>query len=247
MAIISTEAVVLRTIDHRETSKIAFFFTAERGRAIGVLKGIRKDPKKFSSSLEKFSVNHIVYYEYRNSDIHLVAQCDMKEYFHLIRGDLRRIHAAEYAAELVNKIMPLEERNREVYELLLGYFRAVSVVTPGADLNRLVHMFQIKMLALSGFRPHIDSCVLCGKGVSGRLKFSMAKGGLVCGLCRERAAGVDVSRGAVASLLYVERNTWKDCLKLKIPNDIRQELKQILNAFLLFHLEKNIKSSRFLA
>lgn len=244
MAIISSEAIVLRSIDHRETSKIAFFFTRRRGKVNGVLKGIRKNPKKFGSLLDKFSVNDIVYYEYRDSEIHLVAQCDMKEFFPGFRGHEKRIIAADYAAELVLKLMPLEEVNEAVYELLLNFYRALSVER---DVSRLVHMFQIKFLALSGFKPHIDSCVVCGKGFGDRPRFSMVKGGLVCNHCLHRAPdAAPVSRGAVATLMYIESRPWAGCLKLKLAMSIKQELKRILNNFLVFHLEKNIRSAKYL-
>ncbi len=244
MAIISTEAIVLRSIDHRETSKIAFFFTRSHGKVIGVLKGIRKDPRKFHTSLDKLSVNDIVFYQYRNSDIHLVSHCDMKEHFMDIRRDIKRITAGEYACELVNKIMPLEQRNGLVYDLLLDYCRALG---HGRDVGRLVHMFQIKLLALSGFRPHIDSCVQCGREVKGRTRFSTQKGGLVCDHCEGKDFGlIPVSPGAVASLLYVERHSWAQCLKLALTPFVKRELRNVLNKFLIYHLEKNIKSAKYL-
>jgi DNA repair protein RecO (recombination protein O) len=244
MAIISTEAIVLRSIDHRETSKLAFFFTRSHGRVIGVLKGIRKNPRKFHTSLDKLSVNDIVFYQYRNSDIHLVSQCDMKEYFPGVRQDMKRITAAEYACELVNKIMPLEEKNEAVYELLLNYCYALARVR---DIGRLVHMFQIKVLALSGFEPHIDSCVQCGHDVGARARFSTFKGGLVCPRCqRQGMALMTVSPGAVASLLYVGHHSWDQCLKLILTPSVKRELKEILNNFLIYHLEKNIRSGKYL-
>lgn len=245
MAIISTEGIVLRTVDLRETSKIAFFFTRQQGKVKGVLKGIRKDPRKFGTSLEKFTVNDIVYYQYRNTDIHLVSQCDMKQFFAPIREDSRRIMAADYAAELVNRVMPDEEKNEPVYDLMLEFY---SSLKPGADIDSLVHMFQIKFLSFSGFRPHIDSCVVCGKGIGQeRPGFSMQKGGLVCQRCQGKdTALVPVTRGAVTSLLYIEDKPWKACLLLKMPPSIKQELRRILNNFLVFHLEKNIKSAKYL-
>jgi DNA repair protein RecO (recombination protein O) len=244
MAIISTEAIILRALDHRETSKLVFFLTRRRGRVIGVLKGIRKDSRKFGSSADKFSINDIVYYEYRDSDIHLVSQCDTREYFEGLRDDARRITAADYAAELVNKLLPLEEPNEAVYDLLLDYYRALAVEK---DAGRLVHMFQIKFLALSGFRPHIDSCVICGKGIGDQPRFSLSKGGLVCLRCQPRTAdAMNVSRGAVATLMYVESRPWTACLKLRIEAGIKQELRRILNNFLIFHLEKNIRSAKYL-
>lgn len=245
MAIISTEAIVLRVMDHRETSRLAFFFTRKCGKVIGVLKGIRKDPRKFGSSVDKFSVNDIVFYQYRDSDIHLIGQCDMKEFFLDVRSDERRIMAAEYAAELVNKIMPVEERSPAIYDLLLDYLRTIGKAD---DLSRLVRMFQVKVLSLSGFRPHIDSCLCCGRAIAGHARFSMIRGGLVCGHCEAGGAGaVDVSKGAIATLLYIEKNPWSACLHLRMPASIKQELGKILNNFLVFHLGKHIRSAKYLS
>ena len=244
MAIISTEAIVLRSMDHRETSKLCFFFTRKCGKVIGVLKGIRKDPRKFGSSADKCSVNDIVFYQYRNSDIHLVGQCDMREFFPALREDIKKINAAEYACELLNKVMPLEEPNPGIYSFLLDFFRALE---NEREVSRLVHMFQIKVLALSGFRPHIDSCVRCGKDIKERARFSVLKGGLVCGVCGPRDTdSIAVSAGAVATLLYIEKNDWPSCLKLRMEPSIRIELKNILNNFLLYHLEKNIRSAKYI-
>jgi DNA repair protein RecO (recombination protein O) len=108
-------------------------------------------------------------------------------------------------------------------------------------------MFQIKLLALSGFRPHIDSCVQCGRAVNARAKFSTRKGGLVCGHCEGKDFGLTpVSPGAVASLLYVEKHNWAQCLKLALTPSVKRELKHILNNFLIYHLEKNIRSAKYL-
>lgn len=244
MAIISTEALVLRVMDHRETSRLAFFFTRKCGKVIGVLKGIRKDPRKFGSSVDKFSVNDIVFYQYRNSDIHLVSQCDMKEFFYDIRQDERKITAAEYAAELVNKIMPIEERSPAVYDLLIDYLRALGGTQ---DMGRMVRMFQVKILALSGFRPHIDSCVRCGQDVKGHARFSLMRGGLLCPACKGYDDGsLAVSAGSIATLVYIEKSNWVSCLKLRMPFHVKQELGIILNNFLLFHLGKNIRSTKYL-
>ena len=113
--IVKTEGIVLKTIDLRETSRMATFLTRDFGKVKGVLKGIRRDPKKFGSNLEKFSLNDIVYYQYRNSDIHLVSHCDMKDFYSGLRQDLERMTAASYATELIDTLMPVEERNLGIY------------------------------------------------------------------------------------------------------------------------------------
>jgi len=76
-----TKGIVLKSIDFRETSRIATFFTKNYGKVQGVLKGIRKDFKKFGSSVDRFSVNDIVYYQYSRSDLHLISQCDLTQFY----------------------------------------------------------------------------------------------------------------------------------------------------------------------
>lgn len=242
--IVKTEAIVLKSFDFRETSKIVTFYTREFGKIKGVLKGIRKDPRKFGSSVDGFSVNDIVFYQYRNSDLHLVSQCDMKEYYWPVRQDLKKLAAASYILELVDAIMPVEQRNDEIYELIRRYFSSLATAS---DISKLVHVFQIKTLLYSGFRPHLDTCVRCAKKVCGETRFSMQLGGLICSECRPKGSDASlVSRGTVASILHIEQCEWEKSLKLGISGLIQKELKFVLNNFLVFHLEKNLRSAKYL-
>ncbi len=239
-----TEGVVLKSFDFRETSRIATFFTKDYGKITGVLKGIRKDRKKFGSSADRFTVNDIVYYPTRHSDIHLISQCDMKAFFGLIRQDYRRSTAAHYALELVNTMMPTEYVNGKIYELLLNYLASLETVS---DINKLVHIFQVKLLLHSGFRPHLDACVKCQRKAAGRARFSLKSGGLICPQCPTRETGfILISPGTIASVLYIEHHNWSQCLKLNLTKVVQKELKFILNNFLTYHLEKRIQSAKYL-
>ncbi len=242
MAIIQTEAIVLKTYDLRETSKIANFFSLEEGKVSGVLKGIRKDPRKFGSSLEPFSVNDIVYYRYRNSDLHLVSQCDMRSFFLPIRQDFKRSMAAQYMAELVNRMMDPEMKNQRIYHLMIDF---LTTLESTEDIDRLIRLFQIKVLLFSGFRPHLDACVSCKKKISGKVRFSMKEGGLVCPHCRVHDQTHPISPGTVATILHAEGALWKEAQRLKLTATVRDELKYILNNFLVFHLGKRIRSENF--
>ena len=244
--IIQTEAIVLKTFDFRETSRIATFFTKDYGRMSGVLKGIRKDPRKFGSSLDRFSVNDIVYYQYRNSDLHLVSQCDLREFFFPVRRDLKKSLAASYFLELVYALMPSEEKNIKVYQLLLS---CLSALGGESDIDQTVHMFQIKMLLFSGFRPHLDNCMLCGRQVKSKALFSLKEGGLVCGDCLPSSLGPEqygISPGTVASILHIERSDWANCQRLKLTPTVKKELKYLLNNFLVFHLGRKLRSAKYL-
>ena len=55
-----------------------------------------------------------------------------------------------------------------------------------------------------------------------------------------------ISRGAVATILHVERGKWGDALRLGMTASVKKELKFLLNNFLVYHLEKKLKAQRFL-
>jgi len=243
--IVKTEGIVLKSFDFRETSRIAVFFTRDFGKVKGVLKGIRKDPRKFSSSVELFSLNEIIYYQYRNSDIHLISHCDMKDFYPGLRQDLERMTAASYAAELVDTLLPAEEENPEIYDLMQAFLKALQAT---ADVSKLVQTFQIKILSLSGFRPHLETCVSCSKKVEDAPRFSLRLGGLLCGECKDTGAeATPISLGAVASILHIQKNNWDASLRLGMAPFIKKELKYVLNHFLVFHLERHLRSTRFLS
>ncbi|MDP1853173.1 MAG: DNA repair protein RecO [Candidatus Omnitrophota bacterium] len=244
MAICKTEAIVIRTFDFRETSIIAEFFTRDFGRLKGILKGIRKDRKKFASTLEPFSLNEIIFYQSRNSELHLVSGCDLEDGFLNVRSDLKKIHLASFLMELVSALFAPEDKNEEAFEVILSSLEDLSSVN---DPEKIISIAQIKLLRLSGFKPHFDSCVLCNNDISGEAKFSSKFGGLLCPKCAYRDSQIHpVLRGTIASIKHIERSGWSDTLRLNLAHPIKAELKNMLDKFLMFHLEKRLKTARFL-
>ncbi|MFH0738433.1 MAG: DNA repair protein RecO [Candidatus Omnitrophota bacterium] len=244
MPINKTEAIVLKRDNFRETSLIACFYTRDFGKVSGVLKGIKEEPAKFASTIEPFSYNEIIFYEKRASSLHIISQCDVMENFNLIRKNIIKVAAASLMMELVNSLMPQEDKNEEVFKLALSCLRELETTN---NPNKITTIFKIKMLLLSGFKPTFDSCVSCGNRITGQSKFSLALGGLLCPDCyRKDLRSRSIFRGTVASILHIEKNDLKNNLNLGMNPQIKKELELILNSFLNFHLEKEFNSQKVL-
>jgi len=244
MPIYRTEAIVLNRRDFRETSMIADFFTRDFGKISAVLKGIRTEPAKFASNLEPFSLNEIIFYKKRSSSLHLISQCDIKDNFESIRRDITKIGLASFIMELTGAIMPAEDKNEMIFDLCLACLKEL-----GASMQpeKILTIFKIKVLSLSGFKPHFDSCVSCEDRILDHSKFSLALGGLLCPKCIKKDTSARlIFRGTVASILHIEKNDFKNTLNLGMNPQIKRELQSILNAFLNFHLEKELKSQKMI-
>ena len=242
MSIHKTEAIVLSRRDFRETSLIVNFYTRDFGKLSGILKGIREDPAKFASTLEPFCLNEIIFYKKRNSSLHLVSQCDARNNFNIIRENISKIGLASIMMELIQAVMPLEDKNEEVFDLTLASLSELEINT---NPDKIMTIFKIKMLALSGFKPHFDSCVCCDCRILGQAKFSLSLGGLLCGTCHNKDMRArSIFRGTVATILHIEKNDFRSNLNLGMNPQIKRELNSILNAFLNFHLERELKSQK---
>ncbi|MCX5706441.1 MAG: DNA repair protein RecO [Candidatus Omnitrophica bacterium] len=244
MPIHKAQGFVLMRRDFRETSLIADFYTREFGKISGLLKGIRTEPAKFASTLELFSLNEIIFYKKTNSSLNLVSQCDLLDNFYSVRQSIAKANLASLMMELLSAVMPQEDKNEEVFDLTLNCLKEL-VISNNPD--KVMTIFKIKMLALSGFKPHFDSCVSCLNRVLGQSRFSLSLGGLLCSeCCRKDLSSRSIFRGTIASILHIEKNDFRSNLNLGLNPQIKKELEVILNAFLNFHLERELKSQKVL-
>lgn len=244
MSIHKTEAIILKRFDFRETSLIVDLYTRDFGRLSGLLKGVRSEPNKFASPLEVSSYNEVIFYKNMNTGLHLVSACDLKDNFFGIRKSIIKAGMLGVIMELITSVMQPEDKNEDVFNLTLECLKELEETS---SPEKVMTIFKIKMLSLSGFKPHFDSCLSCASRILGQSKFSLKLGGLLCEKCYYKDLSArSIFRGTIASILYIEKNTFRNNLNLGLNPQIKKELEIILNAFLNFHLEKELRSQKVL-
>jgi DNA repair protein RecO (recombination protein O) len=244
MSIDRAQGLVLSKRDLRETSLIVDFYTKEFGKICGIVKGIRSDPKKFASNLEFFSLNEIIFYRKTHSSYHLISQADKLDNFTRVRQNIERTTTAAFMMEMVSSIMQLEDKNDQIFDLTLS---ALKELETNYNPEKIATIFKIKMLSLSGFKPHFDSCVCCLDKIMGQSRFSLSLGGLLCPRCMPKdPASRSIFRGTIATVLHIEKNNFNSSLSLGMNPVIKKELELILNAFLNFHLGRELKSQKLM-
>jgi DNA repair protein RecO (recombination protein O) len=237
------EGILIKRNNFRETSLIVIFFTKEFGKIKGIIKGVRKEPKKITSNLSLCSLNDIHFYDRKNSELNLITQCDLKKDYSFIRRDIIKVSLASYILEFTDAIMPLHEKNIEIFNLLLNCLRDIESLDP----EKILYSFQIKSLSLSGFKPHLDTCIVCNKILKEDAFFSVHLGGLICSVCKKNDKNSStILKGTINSIIFLESSSWKKAMNLSLSKQIRFELRGILYNFISFHLNKQMKSYRFL-
>jgi DNA repair protein RecO (recombination protein O) len=226
------EGIVLKTIKLGEADRILTLYTAHGGKVRAVAKGVRKTKSRFGGRLEPFSRLDLMLYRGRNLDT--VTAAHLLDSHKEARSDLTRLAAAAALCELVDKIMPDNERSASVYDLLAAGLVAAS----RAPCDTVVPAFAIKLLSISGFHPQLTVCAGCGTG-TGLGAFSAALGGALCRACWDQDEGAwrlgPQTLGLLAELLSSEFGRSAEPAAVTEATDS-------LRRYAEYHLERPLKS-----
>jgi DNA repair protein RecO (recombination protein O) len=181
-----TEAIVLRSLRFSEADRILHLYTRDRGRIGAIAKGIRKTKSRFGARLEPLSHVELVLHE-GSGELQTVTGASLVASHHETREDAYRLGAGLIGAEAMLKLFGEPEANERAFTALARFLDLLDVAPRGGDrpeLDPLALSFQLKLLWLSGYLPHVTACVECGAG--DLVGFSARAGGAVC---REHATG----------------------------------------------------------
>src|SRR6516162_1743109 len=103
MAAEKAQALVLRTTDWSETSRIATLWTREFGKVRALAKGGRRLKSNFESALDLLTVCSIVFLRKSSGSLDLLTEAQVVKRFPQLRADLPALYAAYYIAELLSE------------------------------------------------------------------------------------------------------------------------------------------------
>jgi DNA repair protein RecO (recombination protein O) len=256
--IVTTEAIILKSMKYSDTSKIVTFYTKEYGKTKGIAKGARTAKNKFGSALEPMTQSMLVFYKKAHRDIHLISQCDAIDSFRDIAEDLDRMIIAFAVIELTNQVTHDEEKNPALYNLLSETLSALNVSTK--NYITYLQAFRLRLASLFGYAPNFDVCGGCGKTIAiengeGRFAFQIARGAVFCNKCcapnnSENAVDRGISFISVSAngLQIIRRLVEAKLASLgNLEFDIRigNEIDTLLRLYLRYHFDglKPLKST----
>jgi DNA repair protein RecO (recombination protein O) len=180
-----TEAVVLRSFRFGEADRILHLYTHDRGRVGAVAKGARKTKSRFGARLEPFSHVELMLHQ-GSGELHTVTGVSLVDAHRQTREDPYRLSVGLVGVEAMLRLFVEEERNERAFEALSRFLAAVDAIPLGmrgrAATDPLALAFQLKLLWLSGYVPHLDGCVECG-ATAELVGYLPRAGGAVCAAC----------------------------------------------------------------
>ncbi len=248
MSISKTEGIVLKYTDLGEADKILTILTRNNGKIKGIAKGCRKPKSSLLSSSEMFVFSEYVLYKGKN--FYHITQAVTRETFYNIRKDLLTFSYAAYFAELADAVSDEGIPSEKLFLLLA---RTLYYLSEGKMPMGLLSLgYQLKLMDISGYRPNLLKCGLCGKTGKEYTRFSIESGSVICGDCSSEEAFQNgggmykISRGTSEAINFLLNMEISRLNTKKIDNTIFNEIERINRAFIENHLDRKFKSLDFL-
>ncbi len=174
------EAIVLRSLRYSEADRILHLYTKERGRIGAIAKGARKTKSRFGGRLEPLSHVELMLHE-GSGELQTVTGAALIASHSATRESPYRLAAGLVGAEAMLRLFAEPEANPRAFTAVARFLDLLDeTLETGRDptVDPLVLSFQLKLLWLSGYLPHMTACVECGGG--NLVGFSARAGGAVC-------------------------------------------------------------------
>jgi DNA repair protein RecO (recombination protein O) len=121
-----------------------------------------------------------------SGELHTVTGAAFVDPHRPAREDPYRLSVGLVGAEAMLKLFVEQEQNERAFEALTRFLTVLDDLPAGlhgrAALDPLGLAFQLKLLWLSGYFPHLEACVECG-AVEELVGYLPRSGGAVCAAC----------------------------------------------------------------
>lgn len=236
-----TEGIVIRTMDYGEGHKIISLFTRSMGKISVMVRGAKKVKSRYSAIAQLFTHGDFVIY--KGSQMGTLNHGESIHSYQEIREDLHKAAYAAYLVELVERMMPEAEPDLVMFEQLLA---GLSAIAEGKDAMIVIHIMEMKILALSGYLPQLEQCVSCGR-TSGDMVLSPSSGGILCSACKAKDHhAMPVSAKILRLLRLFQRVDLRMLGTAEVKDETKAVLKAAMRGFMDTYLDVRWKSRSFL-
>lgn len=244
MALIETEALILRTYGLAEADKIVVFLTQFQGLVRGVAKGAKRLKSKFGGSLEPFSIVRLEYFQKEERELVSIRQIEIEKSYFENAVDPEFLQSFAYLAELLFEFAPPHEPNENLYRMAKACLEAAA--DRPANYENIALYFELWILRLGGYLPNWKICDDCRRELDTDEKTNLqANFQLFCGDCQKTRSYWAISTAQRNIFLSAQRLSPRQFLEQASGNksDVK-EISGILQKIIAGVLGKEVKSKK---
>ncbi|MDX1670912.1 MAG: DNA repair protein RecO [Balneolaceae bacterium] len=146
--IVHTSAIVFRSVDFQESSKIVTLFTEEHGKIAVLVRGAKKPKNKFSGLIDPGNILDVVYYHKDSRSVQILSEASYLDKTLNLRTEFEKMAIATSAIELINQLLHDNEVNRPLFTFTRDFLVWLDRAEP--PLQAIFPYLQIRLADLMG-------------------------------------------------------------------------------------------------
>src|ERR1700692_4228804 len=236
MALMESEAIVLRTYPLREADLLVTMFTRVEGKVRAQARRAKKAKGRFGGALEPLTYVRAFYDVRERQELARLDSCEVLESPMASEISYSRAVALGHIAELLDELLPDHEANDAIFRLTLSVLHVLT----GAEVWMPVTYFELWLTRLVGFLPELTECIVCGRSLNGsRAYFHALADGLMCP-DDKRLASSEISNESRMLAAHMFRAPVDSFAGMPWPKAQGADLRKFLIQILQRHIEKKL-------
>lgn len=146
--ILSSPALVLRTVDFKESSKIVTLLTPENGKFGVMVRGARKPKSKFAGYFETGNLLDVVVYIKSSRSVQNLTEVSFRQKNWKIRSEFNRLAVLMATVELIDGMVHEQEPSADIYNLAETIFAWLNETEE--DMAMVFPYIQVRLAEVNG-------------------------------------------------------------------------------------------------
>ena len=211
----TTKALVLREVKYKEADRILTLFTSDNGKITAKACGALRKGSRTAAATQQLCWSDMTLFF--NKGKWTVNEASVIEPFDGIKKDIAAFALGSYFAECVEALSVEDQKDPELLSLALNSLYALSRELH--DPRKIKAAFELRLMSLSGYRPSLERCTVCGKEQPEDPVFDLLDGRLFCRKCCGRGSTVSLDAPSLEAMRSVLAAPPKQILSFDLASD----------------------------
>lgn len=237
-----TRALVVRSVDYKDSDKILTLLTPDLGKVVRRSQGLRKKGSAIAAAASCCA---------GPSWCCLTGAANGRSLRHLLCGSFwecagtwTSLALACYFAEMAEVLSVEGMPSPGLLSLTLNSLHALECLDRPPEQIKAV--FELKAMCLAGYEPLIEGCALCGEENPEQAWFHLREGVLCCARCRESGDGwVPLTPGILAAMRHVVYGDDKRLFSFRLGGEDLGALSRLTEDYVQTQLERGFGTLDF--
>jgi len=242
----ASEAIILRTRAYGESDKIVTFLSADAGKLTGIAKGAKNSRRRFANCLDPFTRVRVHFRTRVGASLMFMESCDLLQ----PAGTLVEPTKFAYGSYLVELVDQLTDEAHPVPDIFRLLAEGLDELQRGAATGAFLRVFELRLLQLAGYAPHLESCARCHTPVLtlDRAFLDTQHGSIFCSNCRTAGQSLlPVAGQTLAALQGIRTAPLAEARYHRLAAAAAAEAAQLMGHLLAQHLPRPLRSVKLIA